>query len=274
MNGDAHQSISAGRRWPSPHLSQSMPAQQASLLLLDRPPVSGAVPPWGALALQQFFSAADQGWAVQENYPAHAVQPRQGGTGVAYVPNNVPFEGTSAYSVSTVYPAVLSDSVKHLIACQARAGTMLRHDAPEVLRLLRPVQLHCEETSSLTASHHAGQLRAAQDGPQSAAPASPLPQSAGKFDGTQPLLGLLWGSSYKCRVMAPLLVRNGTWRWSVDVEHRQVHMPHSTAAYWGCDRAHHGAITITAWLDMTLASTATRAGSFSVKLAPSQSALT
>ena len=37
---------------------------------------------------------------VQENYPAHAVQPRMGHNGVAYVANNVPFEGTSAYSVT------------------------------------------------------------------------------------------------------------------------------------------------------------------------------
>lgn len=36
---------------------------------------------------------------LQENYPAHEVQKRQGGTGVQYVPNNVPFDGTSAYAV-------------------------------------------------------------------------------------------------------------------------------------------------------------------------------
>ena len=41
---------------------------------------------------------------VQANYPAHEVQRRQGGTGVQYVPNNVPFDGTSAYSVRPVKP--------------------------------------------------------------------------------------------------------------------------------------------------------------------------
>ena len=130
---------------------QSMPAQQPSpLLLTDRPPVSEAALPQGAVALQQFsFSAAEWVWAVQENYPAHAVQPRQGGTGVAYVPNNVPFEGTSAYSVRTADPAVsLTVSTSYWLVCQACARTVLKHSGPGGLHHLIPVQLHCEDSEA------------------------------------------------------------------------------------------------------------------------------